>query len=261
MSMELTSKQEENQAANYRKLWLKLRVDAPFMLQVTKMQTERKLPLAGGHEEVWVNYRNYLDSLRTSNDVYFKSDEYKKIAPITSSVFELNLPKEIEKPIITNLLYNVPTSKFIREIKELQARFDFEDFWLQSLAVYVITDKIYPPYEKKSKNCPPAHITEDWKIFTLTSQKKGQHEFLKEEGLTTKQIAELQDNTDKLPSKLIHSNLNIAQEVWGDWDDLSKDKAMANRVKKRYERFRKYFVDFTDEDMKILMSLNLPLPK
>lgn len=260
--MKLSSKQKENQAANYRKLWLKLRVDFPFMLHITKIQTERDLPLSGGHKKVWVNYRKYLDSLRTNNDLFFKSDEYKKIAPITSSVFELNLPKEIEKPIITNLLYNVPSAKFIREIKELQARFDFEDFWFQSLIVYLITDKIYPPYEKKSKNCPPAHAIEDWKITKLTWQKNAQHDFLKkEEGLKDNEIAELPEDTDKLPAKLIHSNLNIAQEVWGDWDDIEKDKSKSNLVKKRYERFSKYLIDLTDEDMITLKALNLPSPK
>ncbi len=231
------------------------------MLQVTKIQKDWDLPIANGSKNIWKTYTQYLDSLRIKDENYFDSEEFKKVAPIVSSVFNLNLPDEVKRTIFRNLLYNLPSIKFKREVKELLKKFDFEDFWLQSLSVYIVTDKIYPPYENKSKDCPPEHVIEDWKIFTLTAQKEAQHDFLKKQGLTAKQIAELEENTDKLPSGLIHSNLNIAQKVWGDWGDMSKDKTMINLAKKRHERFSKFFVSLTEEDMKILNTLNLSSKK
>ena len=253
--------QKENQAANYRKLWLRLKVDAPFMLQITKLQKDWNLPLIIDSKDIWKVYTQYLDSLRIKDKGYFEGEEFKKIAPIVSSVFNLNLPDEVTRTVFGNLLYNLPSIKFKRAVKELLKRFDFEDFWLQSLSVYIVTDKIYPPFEERSKDCPPEHVIEDWKIFILTAKKMAQHDFLKKQGLTTKQISELEENTDKLPDKLIHSNLDIAQKVWGDWGEMSKDKSMINLAKKRYERFDKFFVSLTEEDMRILYSLNLSTKK
>ena len=57
---EFSSTQKGNIAANYRKLWLKLKVDAPFMLQVTKIQKDWDLPLAYESNNVWKNYTQYL---------------------------------------------------------------------------------------------------------------------------------------------------------------------------------------------------------
>lgn len=257
---EFSQLEKENHEANYRKLWLKLKVDAPFMVHLTKIQQDFDLPITVNSKDPWEDYTNYLDSLRQQDKAYFKSEEFKQIAPIINSIFILNLPDKVKREIFRNLLYNLPSIKFKKAVKELLKKFEFEDFWLQTLAVNLVTDKILPPYEQRSKDCPPEHVTEDWMIFMLSVQKKAQHDFLKSQGYKQKDIAKIYKLkiSDKLPDKIIHSNLNIAQKVWGDWEDLCKDKSKSDLVKQRNKRFSKFFVNLSDEDMKVLESLNLP---
>lgn len=268
--IKLTKKQKENANANYRKLWLKLKVDAPFMLYVTKMQAERGMSLQVKSNDYWETYTNYLNSLRAEDQKYIDSDEFKQLWPIIDKINALNLSEESKKTIVLNLYSNTPSLKFKQEIKSL-LKFGFEDFWLQSLAVYIVTDKIVPPFENKSRNCPTARAIQDWKIFILSTHKDAQHSLLKKKGYKSKDIAKMTKAklNDVLPYKIIHGNIDIAQKVFGDWyDDVLKDEElrkkgqqMENRIKKRYERFKKVFVDLTDKDMDLLNNLKFPPKK
>jgi len=265
----LSKKQEKNLEKNFRKLWLMEKVNFPFKVAVRKIQEEWKLPIKGDRPKARKNVSAFIQKLNIENKKYLISEKFRNhLIPIIKSIKTLKLSKCAQEKIFIGLAYDLPALRFKRQIEELQKRFAFEGFWFFNLVKYIITGKIFAPYEKKSKGCPPEHIIDDWKIFHLTCKKQAQHKFLKKKGFTKKQIGEMTEYTNLLgllPDKLIYSNLNIAEKIWGDWDkddisdnELKKlDENKENLVKQRYKRFKKKFIPLNSTDIKILKSLKL----
>lgn len=219
----LTEKEKENFESNFRKLWFLGKVNCPFVASVGRFQELYSLPVKCSNKDYLEKSKNFLDGL-----------EDKKV--------NLEL--------------------FVDEAKKIMTEFGFEDFWLTSFLIYLITNQILPPYKKRSKKIPPKGAVEGWKIFKLYTKRKSQKWFLKEIwDLPIKKLENLSEYLEKpalkmiLPDGFIHSQLNIAETVLEDTDDSDSDWAAADRkmiqnVKQKLHRFKKLFVPCTKADLK-----------
>jgi len=256
----LSSQDKENLKANYLKLWLMEKTNFPFVVHVQKMRQEWGLPIKTRRNVDDIT-SNLVGFFRAKNQSYTGSKEFLKFVPTINSVLSLDTYGIDVTNALEHILTEIPALKFKNQVELLRNRFDFEQFWCLSLYIYVGTNFISPPYKEVSRNVPPKSIVEDWEIFNEVLKMKVTKDFLKKEKKTLEDYGEYAFGKENL---FVFDYLHVARNVFGDWGEFStswlelekEDKRKYNLVRKRYSRFKKYFVPLSDEDMGILKTLH-----
>jgi len=249
---------------NYRKLWLIERLNAKFWAAVGLLRDKWKLPLPCKDDEAFALFRVFLGWLEVDDEEYFTGDKFIELAPVINMVTKISLPEETKREIYNQLLEKMPSKSFLKDIKNLAIEFEFEEFWIPTLALYIVTNRVYPPKNQTSKNVPLASAIKDYHIFLLAQKKEAQHSFLKKEyQLDEYDIAELDSDTNKLPTQLLHQYADIADIAYGelDWDSFldeeipKEEKKRIDRIKQAVKKTRERIVTLTKEEYHRLRTI------
>ncbi len=238
--------------ANFLKLWAMERVNIPFIVAIGLLREKwNTSSLTHKPQNELEDFRTFTKGLSQKDQYFIQSEDFALYAEIINRIAELTEKKEYKKAIIEKLLsQKFPSKNFMGDIDNLIKEFNYDVRWRFALALYVVTDYKYVPYDKKDSDAPTSTIVKQIRILSLRSKKAVQHEYLKKhvslpsttKTYDKKSIVSLPRDTDLLPSLLIHGDFDIADDVFGvlTIDDLSDDE-MAVEDKKRLDNIKQMF--------------------
>jgi hypothetical protein len=215
---------------NYVKLWWISQVNAPFRYARDLIR------------EKW----------RSLDNVAF--------AKAVTIMEELKPPQQL---VEANIL--LESQLILNDICFLAQEFNFEDFWLPYLVVYILTGKILVPLDKLSKNIPSQHVLRMRKVFLWRVKEWNQKEKLKKEGYRTrrkdssnmygkgKYMDDLPVGKKVLSEDLIMLDENIADILFEDGkEDVNSVTKKVNLVKKDAERLKKELIQLSPQSKRKL---------
>jgi hypothetical protein len=215
---------------NYVKLWWISQVNAPFRYARDLIR------------EKW----------RSLDNVAF--------AKAVTIMEELKPPQQL---VEANIL--LESQLILNDITFLAQEFNFEDFWLPYLVVYILTGKILAPLDKLSKKITSQHVLRMRKVFLWRVKEWNQKEKLKKQGYKTrrrdpdnayvkgKYMDELSAGKKILSEALIRKDENIADILFEDGkEDIDSVTKKVNLIKKDMERLKKELIPLSPQDKRKL---------
>lgn len=221
--------------ANYRKLWLKERIDSPFRYATGLIREKWNLPYKGGRKKAKENV-----------DIFYRI---------------------LDKTNSWNL--------FLKDVNSFAEEFGFEYFWVPYLALYLITAEKYAPFEQKSETVPPKGMVKYEKMFAWKIKKEMQWEKLRKKGIKGRRsskkdvvsntdityIDDIYDIKEYIPAELdslIHNYQDVADKVFGEYGDTplaAEDIKRISKVKTGIKSFKEELVPLTSQYRKWLTKL------
>ncbi len=205
---------------NYRKLWLKERIDKEFIVQTFQIRKSYHLPIPTIPINKSISV--FFNRLKKTDMEYVRRMG-KKFNVILKQARKQKLTENAHLAIVDSLTRQLPSMKFYSRIELLAKETGFSKKWVPYLILYLIADKIIPPTDIADEDAPPPKVVEDYSIFI--ERKKA-------------------NALKKYKGKNAPTYLNIGQKIIGDDTDKltfeeisSHDKKIINFVKKRYQRF------------------------
>ena len=268
--MDIDIKKNKNYLYNCRKLWMLYQINESFRFTIELLRKKWNIDIKNPvGKDPW-------DSLKI-----FEDKSYQKTM---NTITSLDKNNKIQRGNVFNTIYyggfsdternkyfyelladnykNFPLLAYQRDIKNLMREFHFDENWKYHLQLFLITNLITAPSDKKDRDAPSDKTAEHVKYYKEIHKKTGKSMY---------------DNPSdrKLKAKKIKypgTYLDVAADIWDsnsadDGDSISYSKEFQNVkdkkilvIRKTISRLKKsdFFNQMTEERKKSLKAMFFP---